>query len=34
MILRNELKDPGHLMTLGMVFLALANIWPRFLYPD
>ena len=34
MILRSGLKDPGHLMTLGMVFLALANIWPRFLYPD
>lgn len=33
MNLRNWLKDPWHLMTLGMVFLALANVWPRFLYP-
>ena len=33
MNLRNWLKDPRHLMTLGLIFLALANLWPRFLYP-
>ena len=31
MILRKRLKDPRHMMLIGVSCLALANIWPRFL---
>ena len=34
MILRKRLKNPKHMMLIGVSCLALANIWPRFLHPN
>lgn len=32
MIFRNRMKNPKTMMLLGMLCLAMANVWPRFLH--